>query len=566
MRRVSRAWTSGWTLLYTVLAPTAWAKIPNAVQPEAAPIMKHAPSVPADSEKALVRQVRGMTLAQKAGQVLMLGFDGVTVTAELGSVIADLHPGGLVLFERNVGEGPSAVAALTAGAQAASAAAGDPPLFLSIDQEGGAVTRLRATRGFTEFPSAMAVAATGDDADAGRIGSALAEELLTVGVNMDLAPSLDVNVNASNPVIGTRSFGSDPARVGALGARFIEAMQARGMPAVGKHFPGHGDTAIDSHVRLPVIAHDRARLEAVEFAPFRAAIQVGVAGIMSAHIAFPAIDPAPALPATLSRKALTGLLRQEMGYNGLIFTDSLIMGALVNEGRSIPQAAAQALMAGADVLLFNSGHGLHRAAHAEIVAGVNSGRIPTERLDDAVLRILSAKADYGLLGAPRAAPDLMAGQAGRRALAREVSARAITLVRDWAGCVPIRDPDAVVVIETPQATGMGRALGAPALSVSAQPTADEIGRAVEAARDRKVVVGTSDVLKNPRQADLVKALLASGTPVIVVAVRLPYDLLHFDAAPTYLATYQASEDAFAALAEILLGRRLAVGQMPVGLL
>lgn len=527
--------------------------------------MMSACSVTAEAEEALTRLMRGMTLEQKAGQVLMLGFDGVTVTAELRAVIADLHPGGLVLFERNVGEDSAAVAALTAGAQAAAATGGDPPLFLSIDQEGGTVTRLRAARGFTEFPSAMAVAATGDDDDASRIGAAIAEELLAVGVNMDLAPSLDVNVNPSNPVIGARSFGSDPARVGALGARFIAAMQARDVFAVGKHFPGHGDTATDSHVGLPVIPHDRARLEAVEFVPFRAAIRAGVAGIMSAHIAFPAIDPAPGLPATLSRKALTGLLREEMGYDGLIFTDSLIMGALVNAGRSIPQAAAEALMAGADVLVFNSGHLLHRATHAEIVAGVRDGRISAARLDDAVLRILKAKTRFGLFGPPRPAPHLAAGQAARRALAREVSARAVTLVRDTAGRVPIRDPGALRVIETPQAAGLARALGAPALSVSAQPTADEIRQAADGIGDRTVVVGASDVVKHPRQADLVKALLETGAPVIVVAVRLPYDLLHFDGAPTCLATYQASDDAFAALADVLLGRRPAVGLLPVTL-
>lgn len=524
-------------------------------------------SVPAASRPApdpVARALSAMSLEQKAGQVLMVGFDGTTLTDTLRQLITDIQPGGLVVFERNVGENPAALAALTASAQQAAARAGAPPLTISIDQEGGAVTRLRAARGFTEFPSAMAVAATGDDADAARIGTAIADELLAVGVNMDLAPDLDVNVNPDNPVIGTRSFGSDPARVAALGAQFIQAMQARGVMAVGKHFPGHGDTAVDSHVGLPVIQHERTRLDAVEFVPFRAAMRAGVVGIMTAHIEFPAIDATPGLPATLSARALTGLLREEMGFDGLIFTDSLMMGALVNEGRSIPQAAAQALAAGADVLLFNNGEAMHRAAHAEIVAGVKAGRIPMARLDAAVTRILRAKARFGLLGTPAGATAAASvGAPERRALSRDVTARAITLVRDAAGLLPVSDPSRLLVIETPQAAGLARALGASSMGVSAQPTDSEIRLVADAARGRTFLVATSDVLKNPRQAALVKALLASGAPVIVVAIRLPYDLAYFEAAPTYLATYQASEDAFAALGDVLFGRARATGKLPV---
>ncbi len=516
-----------------------------------------------DSE--IARLLGAMTLEQKAGQVLMLGFDGITLTDELYSVIADLRPGGLVLFERNATTTPQDLARLTSDAQAAARGGGDPTLLISIDQEGGAVTRLRASRGFVEFPSAMAIAATGDVADAGRVGAAMADELLAVGINMDLAPDLDVNINPANPVIGTRSFGSDPARVAALGAAFIEAMQTRGVMAVGKHFPGHGDTAVDSHIGLPVVAHDRARLEAVEFVPFRRAMASGLAGIMSAHIAFPAIDATPGLPATLSARVLTGLLREEMGYEGLIFTDSLIMGALVNEGRSIPQAAAAALLAGADVLLFNNGSALHRMAHAEVVAQVHAGKIPEARLDGAVRRILAAKLRYGLLAGPRSAAPESVGPPARKALAREIAAKAITVVRDEARLLPVRDPAGLLVVETPQAAGLARALGAASVSIGAQPRAGDARQVMEAARGRTILVATSDILKNPQQAELVRNLRAAGLPVMVVAVRLPYDLLQLGDAPTFVATYQASEDAFAALADVVFGRRPAAGTLPVAI-
>ena len=537
--------------------------LPPQNQPEPIPTMTLAPNTAPTADDAIARLMAGMSLEQKAGQVIMLGFDGITATAELQAVIRDLHPGGLVLFERNVGATPADVTAMVADAQRVATEQGGPPLLISIDQEGGAVTRLRAARGFTEFPAAMAIAATGDASDAARVGAAIADELLAVGINTDLAPDLDVNINPANPVIGTRSFGSDPARVAELGAAFIEAMQARGVMAVGKHFPGHGDTAVDSHVGLPVIAHDRARLEAVEFVPFRRAMRSGVAGIMSAHIEFPAIDNTPGLPATLSAKVLTGLLRDEMGFEGLIFTDSLIMGALVNEGRSIPQAAVIALMAGADVLLFNNGYELHRMTHALIVEGAQSGKIPAARLDAAVRRILIAKARYGILQHATPGASIEAGALARRALARDVAARSITLVRDTAGLLPVRDPGALLVVETPAAAGLARALGASSISVSAQPRAGEIKLAMDAVKGRAVVVATSDMLKNPQQADLVKGLRATGAPVIVVAVKLPYDLLQLGDVPTYLATYQASADAFAALADVILGRAQAVGKLPV---
>lgn len=327
-------------------------------------------------------------VATTIGQLMVVGFDGVAMTAALRALITDLRLGGLVLFQRNV-QSPTQLRQLIADAQQVAHDAGLPPLLICIDQEGGRVARLRAEHGFTEFPTAKEVAANGIAA-VKQTAQAMAREMRDVGINVDLAPVLDVNNNPNNPVIGDRSFGDAAKRVAECGVAFIESMQGAGILCVGKHFPGHGDVAVDSHIGLPSVPHERERLHAVEFEPFKAAIVAGVAGIMSAHVAFPAIEPS-GLPATLSPNVMTHLLRDELGYSGLLFTDSLEMGALAANGYPVPIASATALQAGADVLLFNSGDALHRQAHAEMCAWVERGDISHERIEAAVQRVNAAK-------------------------------------------------------------------------------------------------------------------------------------------------------------------------------
>lgn len=506
-----------------------------------------------------------MTLEQKVGQVMMIGFDGTALPTDLREMIEQYFIGGVILYERNV-ESPRALAQLDADMQNAAQQNGQPGLFISIDQEGGIVARLKEEKGFSEFPGAMAIAATGDPGNARLMAGALAAELKALGINMDLAPDLDVNNNPANPVIGARSFGSDPARVAAFGTAFIEGLQANGIMAVGKHFPGHGDTGVDSHVALPTVPHDRARLEAVEFVPFKAAMKAGVAGIMSAHITFPAIDPTPGLAATLSPKVLTGLVRDEMRYDGLLMTDSLAMGALAQSGYPVPQAAATALKAGADVLLFNNGYELHRQAHRLIVDWVQRGVIPQARLDEAVRRVLSAKERFGLLDGVSINVEAAASQSGtepHRALARQVSAQSITLLRDDAGLLPLK-PDAKLFVVETGSFGLGKLLAATTMQTGANPKPAEISTIVERGKEgRTLIVLTSDTAKNRAQADLVNALLAAKVPVIVVAARAPYDLLWFKAAPTYLAVYNTSAPTLAALAAVLNGTAKPQGHLPV---
>jgi len=520
-----------------------------------------------------------MSPAQKAGQVMMIGFDGAHLSPETREAVAGLHPGGVVIFERNAAS-PRALAELIAGLQAVARENGDPPLLVAVDQEGGRVARLKEANGFTEFPSAMAVAASGDVENARRIARAMAAELVAAGINMDLAPDLDINNNPANPVIGIRSFGDDPKVVAAYGAAFAGALQAAGVMAVGKHFPGHGDTATDSHVGLPVVPHHRQRLEAVELLPFRAVMSLlspgeapgaggraaPIAGIMSAHMACPALEPTPGLLATLSRRVLTGLLRDEMGYHGLILTDSLEMGALAEGGYPVPLAAVTALAAGADLLTFNRGHELHRQAHAMILDWVGRDLLPRERLDAAVRRVLATKERFGLLGGAQETRDSgEAGRAERMALSRQISARAITLLRDDAALLPLRGNARPLTLETPAAEGLGKTLAAAAFPVAADPTPAEITAAVAMAVGRTVIVATADANRSPGQVALVRALLAANAAVIVVAVRGPYDLLAFEEVPTYLATYGSNPPAFEALADVLNGVTRPQGRLPVDL-
>src|SRR5712691_385199 len=388
-----------------------------------------------------------MSLEQRVGQVFMLGFEGTTLTAANRALVQGLHLGGVTLFARNITSGPQ-LARLDADLQTIA----DPvPLFISVDQEGGLVVRV--TDGATIFPGNMAVGATGDPTLARKVAEAAASELLAMGINMDLAPVVDVNTNPLNPVIGVRSFGSDVALVSDFGVQTIQGLQSSGVSAVGKHFPGHGDTSVDSHRDLPVVPHPLERLQSLELLPFKAAMQAGVDGIMTAHLYLPAIEPQQDLPATLSRTVLTGLLREQLGYQGLILTDALDMDA-IKKDRPAVDAAVQAFEAGADMLLIAGITADDRRHLGEgppaLLAAVHSGRVSEERLNASVVRILEAKAKRGILpGAVAAAvaPDLgVLNGAEHRALALNTARKAVTLQRDNAQLLPLNASQQILVV------------------------------------------------------------------------------------------------------------------------
>ncbi len=334
-----------------------------------------------------------MTLHQKIGQMLLFGWTGDTpeqsrtVSAHTATLVDEFAAGGVVLMGRNVGP-PAQTRATIAELQARAKANGLPPLFVAVDQEGGRVQRLGPPH-YPAHPAARVVGDTNDPAQARAAARRIGEGLRDLGFNWDFAPVLDVNNNSRNPVIGDRAYGSDPALVAAMGAAAVRGFQEdAGILACGKHFPGHGDTDTDSHHALPRIGHDRVRLEAVEMVPFRAAIEAGLAAVMTSHILFPALDPA--LPATLSPAILTGLLRGELGFEGLIITDDLEMKG-VADGWGAAEAAVLAVAAGADVLLCCHTEETQREIQQALVQAVATGRLSEARVDESVARIAAAK-------------------------------------------------------------------------------------------------------------------------------------------------------------------------------
>ena len=335
-------------------------------------------------------------LRRSVGQLLLAGFPGPTIPPELRSLAREFGLGGVVLFKRNVEE-PAQVAELAYEARTLMPTA---PGWVAIDQEGGRVARLRAP--FTEWPP-MAVLGQAEPAEAEaltrRFAAALASELNAVGVSLDFAPVLDIGAEPGNPAIGDRAFSTDPARVAALGRAVIEELQRARVAACGKHFPGHGETAIDPHHGLPVLEYPPDRLRAKEFVPFRAAIEADVASIMTAHVLVPALDEHA--PATLSRPIITGLLRHELHYDGIIFTDDLDMKG-VSAQYPMGEIAVRAVEAGCDGLL-SCGTDFDRHAEAleAIIHAVEQERLPLTRIEEAVARHERAKAHYLAGEAPR---------------------------------------------------------------------------------------------------------------------------------------------------------------------
>ena len=394
-----------------------------------------------------------MTVDEKVGQLVAPSFRSTytasdsAVHADLEALVRERHAGVMLVFGArrpmpdvllNPSWSPTALGQPLAAASILNRLqrAARIPLLVTADFETGVGFRMA---GGTNFPHAMAFGAAGDPRLAYEAGRITAAEARAIGIHVNFAPVVDVNNNPRNPVINTRSFGENPVAVGRLAASWVEGLAAGGMMAVVKHFPGHGDTDIDSHCSLPTISHARERLESVELPPFQAGIAAGAGGVMTAHIALPAFEPTAGLPATLSRRVTSGLLREDLGFDGLVFTDSMRMRAVT---RMAPTAAlaVRAVTAGHDVVLHVRDD---RSALSGLRAAVADGTIGMPRLDRSVRRLLEAKARLGLhrgaLVDIEALPEIV-GTRPHLAVAREVSERSVTLVRDTAGDVPLSPP------------------------------------------------------------------------------------------------------------------------------
>jgi beta-N-acetylhexosaminidase len=343
------------------------------------------------------------------GQLLMAGFPGYSLTVELRALAREFSLGGVIYFARNVEE-PGQVAEVSR--EIAMLTDGLPP-WVAVDQEGGRVARFR--KGFTLWPPMATLGRSGDPVLARRFARALAAELGAVGITLDYAPVLDVFTNPKNTVIGDRALGDRAEEVARLGVAIIEELQGAGIAACGKHFPGHGDTLLDSHHDLPVVEHDPDRLRAVEFVPFRAAIAADVASLMSCHVLVPAFDELR--PGTLSPAIVQGLMRDELGWQGLVFTDDMEMKAITSR-MPVPDACVAAIAAGCDAVLVCSGnHDLQAATIEALIRAVESGVLPYARVEQALAHQRRAKERF--LTAPAAARGDRRGTRLERVLASD---------------------------------------------------------------------------------------------------------------------------------------------------
>ena len=540
-------------------------------------------------EVAVARWMASLTLREKIAQLVVIPFNGhpfrrAREESRFVRLVSQEHIGGLILV--NLANGK-----IVAKADPLQSARfinrmqrlAKVPLLVAGDFERGASMRIEST---TIFPHAMAFAASGDPDEARVEGEITAKESRAMGFQWLFFPDADVNNNPDNPIINIRSYGEDPATVSEFVSAFIAGAHADPKDRVlvtAKHFPGHGDTATDTHMNLAVITADRPRLESLEWMPFRAAIKSGVDSIMTAHIAVPALDD-PALPATLSPKILTGVLRDDLGFKGLIVTDALDMGG-ISHGFTVGDAAVRALEAGADVLLMPSDP---KAAIDAVVAAVKAGRITPKRIDDSVTRILIAKARVGLAAGALVDVGLipkLVNTPESNAAAQKIANRSVTLVRNQDRILPLKDTADTVfyTMNEGPASVEGTAFSdevrrrmpqARFVQANSAMSESEIDAALErgAGAGKYVIAAYASVAANRGTAalggalpHLIQNLIATKKPVVLLALGNPYLLRNFPDVAAYLAMYSTVPPSEIAAAKALFGEIPIGGKLPVSI-
>jgi beta-N-acetylhexosaminidase len=571
---------------------TAWIFATLAVLAFAAPASSSPPNSRHDWIDAALNR---MSLEQKVGQLFVAFVFGADANAPTeadraqnqfyfgldtaAEVVRRYHLGGVVYFTwANNLRTPGQAATLSNDLQAASLDASGLPLTIATDEEQGVVHRLPPAA--THFPGAMALGATRKPADAAQAAAVTGAEMRAMGIQLAYAPVGDVFLNRINPVTGVRAYSSDSGLAARLTAAQVVGFQnGADAGATVKTFPGHGATNEDSHAVLPVVNHSRAEWERLDAPPFRAAIAAGVDAVMAAHVVFPALDESR-MPATLSKPILTGLLRDRLGFDGLIVTDALNMPGLRDQYPD-DRAPVLALQAGADVLLMPQG--LDTAYNA-VLSAVGSGQLTEQRIDQSVRRVLAWKAKRGLDTSPMVDTDRaeqVVGSVSHQAVAARVADDSVTLVRDQQQALPLVPGRTLVTGYTTSTTNplptlasrlQARGSTTTALPTGSQPSDAQIAAAVAASTDHDVIVVLTNKawdqrLTDPdrRQGQLVDALLATGKPVVVIAIREPYDLEAFPTAPAYLATYASVPASMESVARVLYGEIAPRGKLPVAL-
>ncbi len=546
-----------------------------------------AKSAEVTSKSWVERTLESMPSDEKIGQLIVPATIGMFLSQdseafqEIERNITRFHVGGYHMLGDAVSLHEPAGAALLINHMQERART---PLLITADFEGGVGLRYS---GATRLPRAMALGAAANEEMAFAAGRITAEEARAMGVNVNFYPIVDVNNNPRNPIINIRSFGGDPAQVSRMARAYIRGSRQGGVMATAKHFPGHGDTSTDSHLELPVIDADRARLDQIELPPFRAAIEEGVGGVMSAHIALPRLEP-DNLPATLSSKILTGLLRNEMGFQGIVFTDALTMRG-VSAHYPDGEAAVLAVKAGADVLLFPPD--VEKAFNA-IKAAVQSGAITEERLNESVRRILNAKARLGLdknRFTDLNQLDRVLGGKEHQTAARQIIENAITLVRNERNTLPLKlSPEQSVLFVTVVDDADGWREGAPgktflssltarhrktsSVFISDRASPGELDLAAKLAELADVVVVTCFVRVSAYrgsvelvegQIEMLKRMAALKKPLAFVLFGSPYLLMSAPELPTYVLAYEYYPAAEEAALKAVLGENPFKGRLPV---
>jgi len=494
--------------------------------------------------------------ADLVGQHFVVDFSSPEVTPDVERLIREGRIGGVILFAKNI-RSVQQVRALTVDLQRLAADAGLPPLLVTIDQEGGIVNRLIDE--FTVFPSAMALGASGLVEDAATAGRITALELRAVGINTNHAPVLDVNSNAENPVIGVRAFGDDPGSVARLGVAYVQAAQGAGVLTTAKHFPGHGATAVDSHLDLPIVPKDPKGLRQEDLLPFAEAVRAGADGILAAHIVYPALDSVH--PATLSSQVMTTLLRNELSFDGVTFTDSMAMSAIADRWPR-GTAAVAALRAGNDIVLACGRPDAQWASIEAARRAAEDGTLDGAALQASAARITRVKTRYVSQTSPQGAT----GTPAHQQLAQEIADRAATLVRDRTKRIPLpAGRTAVLQVGSDEWVVTAPQLGTELARLMPDVTiAVDNGEIVNHSWENVVVVSLS--WRSYQGVQTIQALQRQfGERLVVVGAGNPYELLRMQDAGTYLAAYGPDPASMRAAAKVLSGMLDPTGHLPVAL-
>jgi len=515
-----------------------------------------------------------MTLEEKVGQMFQVGFTGVEVTSGIREMIENYYVGGIIYFKRNI-KSLEQVSNLSNELQILSRNKRIClPLLISTDQEGGMVNSLIDG---THFPGNMLIGATRQPAMAEKAGKAIAGELKAVGINMDFAPVVDVSNNPLNIVIGTRSFGEDPLLVANMGAAFIKGMQKEGVIACAKHFPGHGDTSVDSHLDLPVIELDKERLERVELYPFKAVIKEGVDSIMTAHIYVPALESVKGIPATLSYSILTELLRGQLGYTGIVITDCLEMKA-VADNFCTAEGSIMAIKAGADIVLIAHSLDKQKAAIEATVEAVKGDKISEERINQSILRILRLKEKrIGLEKLPVSDYRKINKERDEK-VAYEISKAGATLVKDEDNLIPVNTSNGKKILvvdfslkklsiaedDMENSNLFAGFLRQEGINVEHKTVLKDDSEISIPEKVGLIIVCTSGAVFNTGQVKVIERLQSFNMPFIILSNN-PYDLRVFPEVSTFLTIYDYSPFNLKAASEIIAGRYKTRGVLPVNL-